>query len=512
MKDWSLSVMKVEFVKNAKRNIIFGVINRIVVMACPFITKAVIQRVLGAEYLGLNSLFQSVLSVLSLGELGISSAIIYNMYEPIAHERTETVNALLNFYRKAYYMIGLIVLSIGLLILPFLPHLINGSYPDDINLVVLYLIYLFNSVISYFLFSYMSALVVVYQREDINSIINMVMTLLMNALQVFVLLFFDSYMLFCIIIPVCTILTNLQTAVVVHKMYPQYCCKGKISKESIQGMKKRIMGTFISKCCAISRNSLDSICTSAFLGLTITAIYNNYLFILTGVTGFMLIILTSVTGGIGNHTVTKTVSENYEELKSMDFVYMLLSGWFFITILCLSQPFMEIWMGENMLLPDLAVYLICIYFYLLKVGDMRSIYSNVKGLWWEHRWRSIVEAVLNVALNIVLGKCLGVCGILLATIITMLFIQTLWGSEIIFKYYFGIEYLKDYFIYHIKYFTITCMIAVVTSIVCNHLIFENDIGTFLARGSICVVLPLILYYLIYRKSPYFINVTEKIIR
>ena len=108
-------------------------------------------KVLGAEYLGLNSLFTSILQVLSISELGIGSAIVFSMYKPIAEDDKDTLCALLNIYRKIYYCIGTIILILGLLALPYLPHLISGSHPENINIYILYLIFLFNTVVSYYL-------------------------------------------------------------------------------------------------------------------------------------------------------------------------------------------------------------------------------------------------------------------------------------------------------------------------------------------------------------------------
>lgn len=150
--------MKLEKTKNARRNILFGILNKVITMFLPFVVRSVIIYALSAEYLGLNSLFSSILQVLNLTELGFSSAMVYSMYKPIAENDDETICALLNFYRKIYFIIGCIVLSLGLLLLPFLDKLINGDVPDNINIYILYLCYLVNTVLSYMMFAYRSSL------------------------------------------------------------------------------------------------------------------------------------------------------------------------------------------------------------------------------------------------------------------------------------------------------------------------------------------------------------------
>ena len=91
--------------KNAVRNIIWGVIERIAALLIPFICRTVFIKILGAEYLGLGSLFTSILSVLSISELGFGTAIVFSMYKPIAEEDNDTICALLNAYRKIYKIV-----------------------------------------------------------------------------------------------------------------------------------------------------------------------------------------------------------------------------------------------------------------------------------------------------------------------------------------------------------------------------------------------------------------------
>lgn len=504
--------MELNVVKNAKRNMFFGIINRLVILLCPFVTRTVIQYVLGEQYLGLSSLFSSILSVLSLTELGFGRAIIYGMYKPVAEGNTELVNALLNFYRKVYALIGCVILMIGLVLIPFLPHLIRGEYPSDISLTVLYLVYLGNTVISYFMYAYMSSLIVVYQRDDINSRLNMYVTLLLAVSQIFMLVRFHNYMLFALMMPVFTVVNNIRIALVVKKMFPQYRCEGKVPRGMLQDMKKQIAGTFVSNVCNVTRNSFDSICTSVFLGLALTAMYNNYYYIMLAVPGFAAIFSTSLMGGIGNHVATRSREENFREMKDLDFVYMWISGWCIICTLCLSQPFMRLWMGESMMLPDSVVVLLCIYFYLLKVGDMRSIYSSVNGLWWHYRWVSIVEALANIVLNIVLAKLLGIHGIILATILTIFFIQILWATQITFVHYFGAEYICSYFRYHAVYAVVTAVLAVMTWSVCSRLSECSEIGNLLLRAVVCVVLPNAFYVLVYHNLPGFKKIRSIILR
>lgn len=504
--------MELNVIQNAKRNMFFGVANRLVSLLCPFITRTIIQHVLGEQYLGLSSLFSSILSVLSLTELGFGSAIIYSMYKPVAEGNTAIVNALLNFYRKAYAAVGGAIFFIGLILMPFLPKLITGECPSDISLTALYLVYLANTVISYFMYAYMSSLIVVYQRDDINSRTNLAVTILLALSQIFILVKFQSYLLFSLMMPIFTIANNIRIALAVKRLFPQYHCSGRIPKEMLAGMKSQIAGTFVYRVCQVARNSFDSICTSAFLGLAMTAMYNNYYYIMMSVTGIVGVFSSSLTGGVGNHVATRSRKDNFRELKEMDFVYMWIGGWCAICILCLSQPFMKLWMGEDMMLPDSVVVLLCIYFYLLKIGDMRYIYTSVNGLWWQHKWRSFLEAATNIILNILFAKYLGIHGIILATILTIFFISTLWGVQIVFKNYFGAEYIWRYYKYHAAYAVVTIVLGMMTSIFCGLLPQRGKIMNLLLRAVVCLILPNIFYILLYHRLSCFKRMKSVILR
>ncbi|WP_270816068.1 lipopolysaccharide biosynthesis protein [Hungatella effluvii] len=493
--------MKINVAHNAKINLAFGLINKVLILILPFVERTVMRYVLGSEYLGLNSLFSSILSVLSLAELGFGSAIVYNMYKPIADNDIKEINSLLNLYRQVYFTIGLIVLVIGLLLIPFLPNLISGTYPQDANLTMVYLLYLLNSVISYFLYSYLSSLLVVYQREDVHSIITMVTTVGMYVSKIVIIYFLKNYYIATMTLPAFTILQNLSMAVVIKRMYPQFKCEGKIEHERLQPIKKLIAGTFISRACAVTRNSLDSICISAFLGLALTAIYNNYYIILHSVTVALSIVSTSLIGGIGNHVVTKSANENYHELEIIDFAYMIISGWCTVCLLCLYQPFMRLWMGNEMLLPLDTVMLFCLYFYVLKIGDMRAMYSTTNGLWWHHRYRAMIETVCNLILNIMLGKLFGINGIIIATVISLIFCNTIWATHITFKLYFKEKrYIKGYYLYQAKYGAVTLIACGLSFIVCSILMPTTAIMQFIINGIICIIVPGIVFFFILKNN------------
>lgn len=496
--------MKLERAKNTKRNMLFGFINKIICMLFPFVIRTIIIRIIGKEYLGLDSLFTSILQVLNLAEMGFSSAVVYNMYKPIAEENDDLLCQILKFYKKVYFAIGMVILFAGISILPFLTRFINGEYPQNVNIYVLYILYLLNTVISYIMFAYRGALLNAYQRFDVESNISTASKILCYVLQIVLLLKTKNYYLYVAALVISTTFNNILTQYYTKKLFPNIEGRGVLNQEVRKDISVKIKGLMISKLCDTSRNAFDSIFVSSFIGLVQTAIYNNYFMIMNAVIMLLSIISRSIIGGVGNSIAVESSEKNYSDLRKLNFGYMWISGWCTICMACLYQPFTELVFGKDMLFPMSTVVMFCVYFYVLKMGDMRSVYFEAAGLWWENRFKSLVEAGLNLILNYVLGKYYGVKGIILATLISLFFINFVWGSNLIFKYYFKSISSKEYYTQHLLYACVTSINAFLTCKICSAVTVSGIVGLFF-KGVICLVFPNIIFLLVYCKTSIFKN-------
>lgn len=485
----------------AKRNVITGCISKVIYLLLPFCTRTFITYYLGVKYLGLNNLFVSLLQMLNLAELGVSSAIVFCMYKPIANDDNKTICALLNFYKITYRVIGLVILTLGLCIIPFLDNFIKGEVPNNVNIVFVYVLFLLNTVLGYLLYSYKSSILVAYQRVDITNLITTIIVFLQNLIQIISLIVFSNYYIFAIIMPICTIVNNLLIARITSKLYPNIICKGKLDKEILIDLKYKISGLMVSKLCMTSRNSLDNVIIASFIGLNSVAIYGNYYMIMSGVQSILSIATVSITASVGNSIALETPKKNYDDMMKFCFIYSWISGIATCCLLNLYQPFMKIWMGEDMLFPFNIVICMCIYFYSLTLGDIRTVYMTGAGLWWESRFRSILEALTNIVLNVVLGKMFGVIGVVIATIISILVINFGYGSTIIFKHYFKISY-KSYYLYNFIYACVIAVSCLLTYWVCEFIVLPGVISL-VCKFIICLVISNLIYIIIYRNIKYY---------
>ena len=224
-----------------------------------------------------------------------------------------------------------------------------------------------------------------------------------------------------------------------------------------------------------------------------------------------------------------TYRKIYRDMRRFNFIYMLLAGWAMICLLCLYQPFVRLWVESSLMLGWPEVVVLCLYFYLLKAGDMRWIYHQGAGLWWKARYIVIAEILCNVVLNILLAKYWGVLGIIVATLISLFFINFLGGAWILFKEYFCNDKLGEFFGDQALYFGVTLVLAVMCVYACDGVIglaagfagmgteygaISSVNGKLLALAGLfvrlvfCTLVSVVGYYLAYHRTMRYIEAKE----
>ena len=297
-------------------------------------------------------------------------------------------------------------------------------------------------------------------------------------------------------------------------MYPDLYAEGEIDEDEKKQLKKNVTGLMIWKIGGTTRNTLDSIVISSFLGLISVAMYNNYFFVINGVNAFLLVISSSMLSGVGNKIATESPEKNYEDFAKFHFYYMWISGLCVVTMTCLFQPFMKVWMGEELMFPNQIMFLFCYYFWMLKQGDINSVYYQAAGLWWYGKWRSVIEAILNLALNILLGYLFGIIGILMATIISFTCVY-FYGSKFVFTEYFKNGKLFSFFLENIVYLVCTLVTTAASFFIVNLFFSEIEgILGIIVIGLFCVIIPNLFFALMFSidrtKHNYIIDVVNRL--
>lgn len=488
--------------KNSKRNIFSGLVKQVLSILLPFLIRTIVIYTLGANYQGLSGLFTSILNVLNLSELGLSTAIVFALYKPIADGDDNLISALVNMLKRVYRVVGIIIVTIGLSLLPFLRFLISGDVPTGINIYILYLLYLLNSAISYWLFAYKTALLTAMQREDIVSNVFTFTTLASRIIQIVILLLFRNYYLFLVILPVGTIVNNFIVNYFAKKIYPNLSKRKDIPSDVKKNIYKQVGALIISRIADVARNSLDNIIISMYIGLTAVAIYDNYFYIFSGLRGFFLVVVTAIQASVGNSIAKESIEKNYNDYKKFTLMFAILSGLTSICLLCLYQPFMRIWMrSDSMMLTIGSVVLLSIYFYEINACNVPNLYFNGNGLYWDCKWWYIIEAVSNLLLNILLGYFLGIFGILLATVVTLFLFNFLPRHRLVFLKYFKVSRKEDLFSLAL-YALSTAVIGLVVFYMTSAIGHAGLVG-FFVKAFFSLFLSSLFYLLIFSKTKTF---------
>ncbi|HBC90266.1 MAG TPA: polysaccharide transporter, partial [Lactococcus sp.] len=306
-------------VVNSLRNSSFTVIQKIIGLILGFVTRTVFIHTLGISYQGLNGLFTSILSMLSIAELGIGSAIVFNMYRYIAENDTETMKSLMRFYRTAYQIVASVVMTLGLLLMPFLNFFSSYQGIHD-NIFIIYLLFLTNSVAGY-LFSYKRSILYADQKNYIVNIFDTLYTLLVNIAYIFVLYVFQSFTLYLIAALVLSIIENIFIQIYADKRYPWLKEKNirKLEPEILQRFKKQIYGMFYHNIGTFIVMGSDSLIITKFLGLTTMGLYSNYSLITGNLSGLLMAALGGLTASIGNLLTEKNVNKSFDVYKNISF-------------------------------------------------------------------------------------------------------------------------------------------------------------------------------------------------
>ena len=486
----------------AAKNMTVSVIFYITKILLSFLVRTIFIRVFGVEYLGLNSIFANVLTILSLAELGIGSAIVFSMYKPMAEGDTEKLKSLLDLYKKFYLVIALIVLCVGLALIPFLSKIIDKDSLGDLNITVLYLISLSSTVISY-LMAHRRALLYTSQNKFVETIISLITNILLSILQIVVLLVLKNYYFYISLNLIVAVVDSFLIYIITIKMFPEIKGKcQKLDKETTNTIIKNTKAMFLHKIGGVALNATDTLIMQIALGsLIISGIFSNYLLIYTTLIGVISMIIDAAQASVGNLIATKDGEYSYTVFNKLNFCYSWLIGFCSISLLCLYNPFIStIWGAQNTW--DMGFVLVySLTFYINMSRQLAYSFKTAAGIFRQDRYAPILEALLNIVLSYVLVKLCGPVGVILGTLISCLLVPFWYTPFMLFKLYFKLS-IKQYWIKFLLYTLITIVCGVATYFVCG-LIPSGGIGWLLVKFIVCAIVPNVLLLLCYFWTPEF---------
>ncbi len=487
--------------KNAMLASVFAIIEQIFSVASVFIYRTIFLSYLSKEYLGIEGLFTNILQLFSLAELGIGMTILYRMYKPFAEKDVDAISAHVHFYKNVYHGIALLTTVIGACLYPFIDSIVNASdVPSDVNLKLVYVLFVLQSVASY-LFVYKQSIIQANQRAYLVSGFTTSLTVINVVIKVVVLMLTRKYELVLMASIVSTILINwIFSLWITHEYKEIFQNKTQLSKEQKKDIIKDTTGLMCHKVGFIVLTSTDNIILTKMVSLAAVGIYTNYATITAAVQMLLTKMLNSFTPTIGNFMV------NYEKDAVEDLYKKLLFVNFWFTSFCtvclyvLLNPFIEIWLDDTFLLSGFTVMVLCAQFYIKSSQTMNEAFINAAGLFTRDRIRPLIEATLNLVISIVLAKQIGIAGVFIGTCVSSL-VTCYWRQPyLLYKHIFK-NSPRHFVINQIIWVVLTCVMCFVAQMVCQNL--PISILGFVIRLVICGIGINLVYLIIWHRSAAF---------
>ena len=389
-------------IKSAK-NLRYALIGQFFGLIISFVARIFFIKILGEVYLGVNGLFSNILTVLSLAELGIGEAITYSLYEPLAKKDEKKCVMFMQLYKKIYNIIGVIIFILGLMITPFLNFFVAENTEIE-NLKFIFLLYVINTSASYF-FSYKRNLIIADQNRYIVSFYRYIFYFLVNLFQIIFLYITKDFIIYLWIQIIMTLLENIAVSKKADNMYPFLKNKKKVkmNKETKDVIKNNTKAMLMHKIGGVVVCSTDNIIISKFVSLVSVGIYSNYYMITNALNIIFSQIYSSITASIGNLCIMDDSNRQLEVFNQINFLGFWVYSFSSICLLCLLNPFIELWLGDKYLFPMNIVLIIVVNFYTIGMRKAILTYREAAGLFYKDRWKSIFEAVLNLILSIIMS-------------------------------------------------------------------------------------------------------------
>lgn len=487
--------------ENSIKNSSLGIIAQVSNILLGLLVRTFFIHYLDKAFLGANGLFTNVLTILSLAEMGVGSAIVYNMYKPIANNDYKQIAKLMNLYKKAYSIIGCIVTAVGLCLIPILPYIIKDESGIK-NITLIYILYLANTVSSYF-FAYKRSIFSADQRDRVLQLFRLLGHIVRSGLQIAVLVIFENFVLYLLIQIILTIIENISVSIYADKCYPflKEYRKELLTKKERKPIFDNIKALLIYKIGSVALDGTDNIIISSFVSMVSVGLLSNYTLITGSIQTMLSQVTNALTGSVGNF-IAKEKEERHEELlNKVTFLNFVLYGLVFVGSMAVINPFISLWAGKDFLLDYHLVFIHCLNIYIFGMVGSIWTFRSTMGLFMYGRWRPLISAAINLVISIWWAKLWGITGVLLGTTFTRV-VTNVWYDPLI-VYRHGLK--KKPIGYYIKwclYLLVVIVDIVVVKYISQLLIFSGIVSIIVYGVISVVVFTLSVIILFYRTNEF----------
>ena len=466
------------------RNGAVSLMGQVITILLSFISRKVFIQCLGVELLGLNSTFASILSTLSLAELGFQQVIVFHLYGVLAKDDKKRINALVNIYKLVYRCIGIFFIVASLCCVPFLQYFLSDIEATN-TVRVYFIIQALTSSCTYFL-AYKRNILYADQNGYISGLIDSVFNTSATLLCIAAAVLTRNYTLYLIINLVRTYLSNLVVHLICTRKYP-YLHAEKIDWKLLKEIAGSLKDVVLERLAGYIYGSTDNLIISMFISTVQVGFLNNYTMIINHIKNLMKSLSTPLIPALGNKVALEQASERQmETFRLLEQVYFWLTGLAVVPVYVLADSFIRMYLGEQYVLPKILLLLMCVDLYVHINQDSCLSFLTANGLFRKRRNISIGGAIINIVVSLLLMKPFGIAGILAGTAVSQVYY---WAAR-------SVVALRDclhqsrkaiafYWLKQAGLWGIIVASIVVSQIITRQVFVLNGIVTFIVNGVIC---------------------------
>lgn len=486
-------------IKNALLNYTTGIVIQLVTLILSFVSRTIFINVLGVSYLGVNGLMINVMAMLSIAELGIGTAITFSLYKPLSIKDTKKISLLMNFYKMAYRIIGIIIFLVGIFLLIFIDTIVRDS-GDVENLKLIMFLFVIQTSFPYFI-NYKVTLIKANQKEYKLAATNLFFTLLTSVSQILILIITHNFILYLMSNIIMLFIQTVYINIKVTRMYPilEEKVTEKLPKNELKTIITNIKAMVLHKIGSFSIHSTDNIIISAFISIKVVGFYSNYTMIINAINSFITLFFNSITASMGNLIATESDQRKLEVFKVTNLIGFWIYGFASIAFLNLLNPTIELWLGEEYLLSIEIILVILINFYLTGMRVPVETVKSAAGLYDVDKFTPLIQAIVNLVFSIILVREMGLIGVFIGTIISSIVLPTWQRPYIIYKYVFKTS-SKPYFRSFLIYLIVLTGVGFLSYCILQTYFADYTLKNYIIRLFICAITPNALILLIFYRT------------
>ena len=482
----------------AARNFMFSTLGSITVYVTTFLTQTLFIYYLGTEYNGVKGLFTSILGTLSLAELGISTAISFSLYKPLADNDKSKIQALIKFYKNAYRFVALVVGVLGLSLVPFLGFIVKGGENIE-HITLIYILYLIDTVFSY-LIIYKSTLLEADQKSYLMTNIYTVSNLCILVIQALIIVLFRNFILYLVVQIILGFISKYIVNRFVDKTYPYLREKNdaSLSDDERKTIFSKIKALLVHKIGYVAITQTDNIIMSGFINIATVGICCNFTMIIKIINDLVTSFFVASAPGLGNVIATESMEKKISVFRKYDFLVFVLYGWSAICLYFLLTPFVTVWLGGDKLIDNLSVFLLCVNYYFAGQRISLENTKNAAGIVEQDAPLSIIEAITNLVVSIIGVRLWGLPGIFVGTFVSS-FIPNIGKPVVLYKYLFC-RSPKAYFGRYFRRILTLLGCGAIIFVVNNLVRISNPFVGLAFTLALCVAVPGLVIWALYHRS------------